>query len=147
MPSKPVQIESLWSQNDETFYLKYQYILAFSNMIIIKLLKSESGFEKCRRKVSKNVWFSGPYLGIFAVLKGQLDSLEASSKNVEAGITQFLPCKFVQWEAFIDTTAIRVPSFWKGFYVIETSKGRLDNRTSITNCVTSSLHLSSPHYH
>ena len=37
---------SLWIQNDGTIFLWYQHILAFSDMIISKLVESESGFQK-----------------------------------------------------------------------------------------------------
>ena len=59
-----VRNESLWKRNDGTLFLGYQEILAFSDIIIGKLVESESGFEKKWKKNEQNL-FSRQYSGIF----------------------------------------------------------------------------------
>ena len=44
---------SLWIQNDGIIFLWYQHILAFSDMIISKVVESESGFQKNGGKRAK----------------------------------------------------------------------------------------------
>ena len=54
-------------------FLRYQYILAFSDMKMSKLVESERGFKNPVEKCAK-------YLGISVVFKGQRGSLGANLK-------------------------------------------------------------------
>lgn len=73
---------TLWSQNDGTILHRYQYILAFSDMTLSKLLQSENAFEK--------ILILPAIFGHFHCFKVNLGAQGRVAKY-KADVTQILP--------------------------------------------------------
>ena len=76
-----VRNESIWSQNNGSLFLRYQYILTFSDMIITKFVGSKSRFKKSSRKIS-------PIWAFLLLCKGQFGAL-GRVKKFEPYVIQF----------------------------------------------------------